>query len=344
VFNGGLFVAMPQQILVTWGSTVTEGIGVRQDPLLVRWSDSQNFLEWSVTAITQAGSFRIPTGSKIVGGLQGPQQALIWTDIDVYAMRYLAPPLVFGFNKLSSGCGLLGPHAATVMRGVVYWMSPGNFFAMSGSGIQEIPCTVWDVVFQDLDAANQHKCVAAPNSTFDEVTFYYPSLSGGSGENDSYVKFNTEEQSWDYGTLPRSAWTDQSVLGEPIGSTPAGIIFQHETSPDADGQVLNAWFETGWFVIAEGQEFAFLDWFFPDMKFGLFNGAQDATVLVTITAASYPNGTQTVFGPYSMTSAQTFVNTRLRGRQIKLRFESNDIGSFWRLGLMRYRVARDGRR
>jgi hypothetical protein len=308
VFNGGLFVAMPQQILVTWGSTVTEGIGVRQDPLLVRWSDSQNFLEWSVTAITQAGSFRIPTGSKIVGGLQGPQQALIWTDIDVYAM------------------------------------SPGNFFAMSGSGIQEIPCTVWDVVFQDLDAANQHKCVAAPNSTFDEVTFYYPSLSGGSGENDSYVKFNTEEQSWDYGTLPRSAWTDQSVLGEPIGSTPAGIIFQHETSPDADGQVLNAWFETGWFVIAEGQEFAFLDWFFPDMKFGLFNGAQDATVLVTITAASYPNGTQTVFGPYSMTSAQTFVNTRLRGRQIKLRFESNDIGSFWRLGLMRYRVARDGRR
>lgn len=346
-FNGGIFIAMPQQILVAWGSSVVEDIGVRRDPLLVRWSDFQDFSEWTVSALTQAGSQRLTSGSKIVGGLQGPQQALIWTDIDVWAMSYLGPPLIFGFNKLSSGCGLIGPHAAAVMRGVVYWMSVGNFFALTGSGIQPIPCSVWDVVFQDLDTTNQHKCVAAPTSSFDEIRFDFPSLSGGSGENDSYVKYNIVERTWDYGQFPiagRSAWTDQSVLGEPIGTTPTGIVYQHETTFDADGQALHAWFETGWFVIAEGQSLSFVDWFFPDMKFGVFGGDQDASVQVTITATDYPNGPERVFGPFTMTIATTYVNTRLRGRQIKVKFSSSDLGSFWRLGLMRYRVAQDGRR
>jgi hypothetical protein len=178
IFNNGLFVAMPEQILVTWGSTLSSG---QQDPLLVRWSDSQDFTNFVVDSTTQAGSFRIPTGSKIIGGYQGPQQALIWTDLDVYAMQYLGPPFVFGFNKLSSGCGLIGPHAVTSMRGNVYWLTSGSFFVLSGNGVQQIPCKIWDVIFQDLDEANQFKCVAAANSQFDELTFYYPSISGGTG-------------------------------------------------------------------------------------------------------------------------------------------------------------------
>lgn len=343
-FNGGIFVAMPQQILVAWGSTSTLDLGVLQDPLLVRWSDAEDFLEWTVTSTTQAGSFHIPTGSRIVGGVQGPQQALIWTDIDLWAMRYLGPPLVFGFNKLSSGCGLVGPHAATTMRGNVYWMSPGNFFILSGGGVEEIPCPVWDVIFQNIDTDNQQKCVAAPNSSFDEIAFYYPSLSGGTGEIDSYVKYNTEEKTWDYGSLARTAWVDQSVIGQPTGTTPNGLIFQHETSYDADGQAMNPFFQTGWFVISEGQNFAFVDWFFPDMKWTTYGSATSASVQVTIYAADYPNGTVRTYGPFSMSSAQAYINCRLRGRQIMMRFESSDLGSFWRLGNMRYRVAQDGRR
>lgn len=341
IFNNGIFVAMPEQILVAWGSIAS---GIQQDPLTVRWSDSLDFTIWAVTSQTQAGSFRIPTGSEIIGGMQATQQALIWTDLDVYSMTYLGPPLVFGFNKISSGCGLIGPHAMAEMRGVVYWMSSGNFFKMGGAGVQQVDCSVWDKVFQNLDTANQRKCVAAPNSAFDEMWFFYPSLSGGTGEIDSYVKINTESGAWDYGSMPRTAWIDQSVLGEPIAATPTGIIYQHETSPDADGQPLNAWFETGWFVIAEGQQFPFVDWLFPDMKFGYSDGAQTATILMTIYAADYPNGTIRPYGPFTMTQATSFINLRLRGRQIKIRIESNDIGSFWRLGLPRYRVQQMGRR
>ena len=340
IFNRGIFVAMPAQILVAWGSS----IGQQQDPLIINWSDSEDFTVWTPTASNQAGSYRIPTGSKIVGGLQAPQQALIWTDIDVWAMVYQGPPYVFGFNKISSGCGLVGKHAAAVLRGNVFWMNPGNFFVMGSGGVQVLPCSVWDIVFQDLDTANQHKCVAAPNSTFDEIWFFYPSASGGTGECDKYVKFNTTENAWDYGTMQRSAWIDQSVLGQPIGSTSNGIIYQHETSPNADGQAMNPWFETGYFVIAEGQDMVFLDWFFPDFKWAEYPGTSGATILCTITAVDYPNSTERVYGPFTLTAAKNFINCRLRGRQIKLKFESQDLDSFWRLGLMRYRANKDGRR
>ncbi len=352
-FNNGIFVSMPAQILVAYGSTVGEldstgrvlTIGDQQDPMIVRWSDSQDFTLWLTSSTNQAGSYRIPRGSLIVGGLQGPQQTLLWTDLALWAMVYQGLPFVFGFNEIMSGCGLIGPHAACSMRGGVFWMGTGNFFVLAGGGPRSIPCSVWDVVFQNLDEANQTKCVAAPNSAFDEVFFFYPSLSGGTGEIDSYVKFNIEESSWDYGSMPRTAWTDQSVLGQPIGTTPTGIIYQHETSPDADGGALLASFTTGFFTIAEGQMFAFSDWFFPDMKWRYFGSSNtSASVQVTIEVANYPNQTTITFGPFTMNETKEFINIRLRGRLIRLTFSSSDVGTWWRLGNMRYRTAQSGRR
>ncbi|WP_027584720.1 hypothetical protein [Bradyrhizobium sp. Ai1a-2] len=340
-FNNGIFVAMPEQILVCWGSTLSNG---QQDLLLVRWSDSEDFTNFQVTAATQAGSFRIPTGSRIVAGLQGPQQALIWTDIDVYAMQFLGPPFVFGFNKLSSGCGLIGPHAVTSLRGNVYWLSFGTFFVLSGNGVQAIPCSVWDVIFQDLDTANQSKCVVGANSEFDEVIYFYPSKSGGTGECDKYVKLNVSEGTWDFGNMPRAAWIDQSVLGPPIGAAPNGLVFQHETSNDADGQPLISTFTTGYFVLSEARDFMFVDWLFPDMKWGVFNGPQTASVQITINVVTFPNDPPLVFGPFTVSQAVEFINLRLRGRQISLTFMSSDLGSFWRLGNIRIRSAPMGRR
>lgn len=351
IFNSGIFVAMPEQILVCYGSTAAAPTASgfssspeQQDPLIVRWSDSLNFTNFTVSSLTQAGSFHIPKGSMIVGGLQGPQQALIWTDLAIWAMSYMGPPFVFGFNELSAGCGLIGPHAAVVMRGSVYWLSSSNFFRLSGQGVQNIPCSVWDVIFQDLDEDNQTKCRLAANSAFDELWAFYPSASGGTGEVDKYVKLNIEEGTWDYGTIGRSAWIDQSVLGQPIGASPQGIIYQHETGMNADGQAMTPYFVTGWFTIAEGQNLAFVDWLFPDMKWGTFNGSQNASVQMTIETAAYPNGSTITFGPFTMTAAKEYINLRLRGRLIRLTISSSDLDSFWRLGLPRYRMALSGRR
>lgn len=357
-FNNGVFVAMPQQILVAWGSTTsvygqTYGLGNSIDPMLVRWSDIQDFFLWSAASGNQAGSRRLSIGSAIKGAIQGPTQALIWTDIGLYAMQYVGYPLIWGFNLIGQGCGAVGAHSMGVLQQNVYWMSSQTFFVLGAGGVRELPCPVWDVIFQDLDTANIEKVRAAPNSAFGEFSWHYPSMSGGSGENDKYVMFHASESTaagrpiWSYGDLmPRSAWIDQSVLGQPIGADASSrLIMQHETSYDADGQPLLASFETGWFAISEGWDQTFVDQFWPDFKFKFFDSSgSGASIQMLITTADYPTGTQTVSGPFTITEASTFIGTRCRGRLVKIAVSSSDVGTWWRTGNIRYRAAKAGRR
>ena len=403
--NDGVFVAMPERQLVTWGSTFT---GV-QDPLLVRWCDLGNYNVWVGTPTNQAGSYRIPRGSKIVCGMQAPHQGLIWTDIDLWAMQYINLPNVYGFQQLGSGCGLIARKAAGVVQGTVFWMSQSQFFSLGADGIAPVFCPVWDVVFQALDLNNLQKIRTAVNSRFNEIAWYYPttanftatitgttlSITAGSltgvigpgavlagsgvtlgttivsgsgltwtvsasqtvstpvamstsGEVTSYVKYNVGMQQWDFGVLTRTAWIDQSVLGPPIGagpnpSTGLNYIYQHETSPDADGSAMLSSFTTGYFSIGDGDNKTFLDQVWPDFKWGYYGSAQTASVQVSFNASDYAGDTPVTYGPYTNTVATEYFTTRIRARLISITVSSSDVGSFWRLAGLRYRYAPDGK-
>jgi len=220
--NAGVLVAMPQRQIIAWGSTFN-GI---QDQLLIRWTDVDNYTSWAGTVTNQAGSFRLSKGSKIVECIQGPQQTLVWTDLGVWSMQYVGPPYVYQFNEIGTGCGLIGRKAAASMNGVVYWMGQSQFFRLGGGGVEPITCPIWDVIFQDLDTNNLNKIRVAPNSRFGEISWYYPTTSSN-GEIAKYVKYNIILNQWDFGTLSRTAWINESVLGPPIGGAPNGFIYQH---------------------------------------------------------------------------------------------------------------------
>jgi hypothetical protein len=340
LINGGAFIAQPAQILVAWASSQ----GGVQDPLSINWSDAGNFNEWDVTSRTQAGGYRLPTGSRIVGGMSGPHFPLIWTDLELWAMDYIGLPLVFGFRSIAQNCGLISQHGYATLNTVVYWMGPRNFFRANGEAVQTIPCSVWDFVFQDLDEANVDKIYAGSNSLFGEVTWYFPSASGGTGEVDSYVKFNPDLNVWDYGRLRRSAWIDQSPVGAPVGASPSGFIYQHEVSPDADGQPMLSSFKTGFYQVSDGDDLQFIDWMFPDFTWGYQNGDQDAVLQVTLYFCDYPNQAVKTAGPFTVSSAIEYVNLRLRGRFVAVEISSSDLGSFWRVGALKFRSAPDGKR
>lgn len=344
--NAGIFVAMPQRQIVAWGSTFN-GI---PDPLLIRWCDVNNYDSWIATVTNQAGSYRLPKGTSIVQCIQGPQQALVWTDLDVWAMQYVGPPYVYQFNEIGTGCGLIGPKAAGSINGVVYWMGLNQFFRLSGGGVEPLRCPVWDVAFQNLDRANLHKIRFAPNSQFGEVAWHFPVLNGGNGENYAYVKYNILLDQWDYGSdgqgtayVARSAWTNESVLGPPIGASLDGYLQQHEVSTDADGAAMVSSFETGYFVLSDADVKMFIDQVWPDMRWGYYDGVQNATIRLYFKVADYAGQTPVTYGPFTLTQATTYVTPRFRGRLVSIRIESNDLGTFWRLGNMRYRLQPDGR-
>ena len=336
--NTGCFVAMPQRQIIAYGSTFNGII----DHLLIRWCDVENYNSWIASPTNQAGSYRIPRGSRLVGGIQGPQQGLVWTDTALWSMQYIGQPYVYGFNEVGTGCGLIAQKAAGTMGGVVYWMGPSQFYKLSGGGVEPIYCPVWDVIFQDIDLTNVSKIRFAANSLFNEVTWYYPTTSSN-GEVAKYVKYNVGLNQWDFGTLARTAWINQSVLGNPIGVSAERYIYQHETSPNADGQPMASSFQTGYFALSEADVKTFIDQVWPDMKWGYYGGTQNANVNITFYYTDYAGQTPRVSGPFTVTQATQYVTPRFRGRLVSIAVSSNDIDSFWRLGNIRYRFQPDGK-
>lgn len=361
VFNRGGFVTQPQQIVMMFGSTDLNGV---QNPLLARWSDSINFLVWIPSPTNSAGSFRIPTGSLLVGGLQAPQFAVLWTDVDVWTATWVGQPLLWAWLRIGDGCGLIGQHAADVQQGVVYWCGPTNFYVMS-NGVQPLPCTVWDFFFDNLDPVNKSKVRATSNSLFNELAWFFPlspaaCLKYGiayTGENNAYVKLHVgegNEYEWDYGFLSRTAWIDTTALGPPIGTDGNGNLLQHETSFDATGTPINAYFETGYFAIGDGSDLMIVDYVLPDIRWQAGSATSPGTLLFTFYTTDYPSPETTFsggalpgerqYGPYTVTQTTQFINTRMRGRFWRCRIESNDLGTFWRIGKIKFRWGAAGRR
>lgn len=379
IYNRGAFVAMPQRQVIAYGSS----FGTIQDPLLVRWCDVEDFTVWTGTANNQAGSYRIPTGSRIVGALQGPQQGLIWTDLDLWSMTYIGQPYIYGFNKIGANAGLIGKKAAGQMGGIVYWMGQKQFFKFSGAGVEVIPCPVWDQVFQNLYPGAEDKIRCAPNSQFNEITWYYPAVNcpvpnpngdivydtyqNGNGEVNAYVKYNVALNQWDYGyqsqydqslIVARTAWVDQSILGSPIGAATTNsatggnlpptnpnqfYVYQHETSNNGDEAAIPSSFATGYASIAEGDRLTFIDQIWPDMKWGFVDQPKEATLKMTFYVTDYPGDIAKVYGPYEITQNTQYLSVRMRGRLISFKVSSDDLGSFWRLGAIRYRFQEDGK-
>lgn len=345
-YNTGIFISTTQQILVAYGSSVAVGIGVQQQPLLVQWSDVSNFFEWSATAATQAGNFTIPLGSKLVAGAAVSNQNLLWTDQDLWAMNYVGPPDVFGFVKVGAGMGAASSHAVQQLRGSVFWMGTSNFYYYSGGSANVVPCPVWDAVFQNLNITFAENICAMPNTPFNEIGWLFPSAASVTGENDSYVKMNIFEPSspWDTGLLNRSAWIDESLLGMPIATASSGIVYQHETTPDADGQPLLSSFTTGFFYLSEGEQFVIVDLIMPDFKWATFTGGTSAQIQLTFNVVDFPGDTPIQYGPFTVTQATEYLDVWFRGRLMSITVASADLGSFYRIGSCKYRYAPSGRR
>jgi len=174
--NNGMLVAMPQAQVILFGSEPIMGSGV-VDPLLVRWSDVGTYDVYNATVSNQAGSYRLSSGSRIIGAIQAPQATLLFTDKDCWLMSYVGPPLIYGFTMVGTGCGLVAPHAVGVLGQITIWQAQKGFWSFAGAAVQPVQCTVWDYIFNDVDTVNINKCHAAPNSASNEIAFFFPSLA-----------------------------------------------------------------------------------------------------------------------------------------------------------------------
>lgn len=339
--NTGMFAAMPQAQIIAFGSEV----GGVQDPMLVRWSDVSDIYDWTATTTNQAGSYRLSQGSRIVGGLQAPQTTLLWTDVGLWSMQYVGPPFVYSLYEIGRGCGLIAPKAAAILNASVYWMGQRQFYVFDGQSMRDMPCPVWDTVYDDLDTANISKAFAGANSAFNEVWFFYPSASGGTGEVDSYAKITIDGNAryWDTGRLARTTWIDQSVFGQALAGDLNRRIQQHDIGFDDDDEPMRGVFaESGFNDLDEGDTITFTNQVEPDMK---WFGETPGSVAVTLKGVKYAQDSYFLVGPVGLDQANRYVRPRMRAQSVAVRIDwAPRRGFSARVGAWRFRVAPGGKR
>ena len=297
------------------------------DPMFICWSDQENVVEWEPKSTNTAGSFRLSAGSTIVGAIRARQETLVWTDTSMYSMTFVGQPFTFGINLVNEGVGLIGPNAAINTPKGVFWMDEGGFYNYTGS-IQPVPCSVQDYILSDFNQGQSYQVFAFLNKQFDEVGWFY--CSAGEIVIDRYVVFNYEEQVWSIGQLTRTAWLDEGIFNNPMGTystSDVGYLYDHESGNDADGSPMdNVYIESSDFDLGDGEYFQSIKYVIPDVKF-TGNGGTAQTINFVLKSRNYPGETLTTNSTNTCTGTTTRIDTRLRARQAALRIESDDDGT-----------------
>jgi len=333
------------------------------NPMLVRWSDQNNQYQWVPSITNQAGEFRLTHGSYIMAAQVTRQETLIWTDSALYSMQYLGPPYVYNFQVLMDNISMISPNSAITVNNVTYWMGIDKFYFYDGT-VHTLPCTLWQYVYEDLNLDQSFQVFAGGNNGYNEIWWFY--CSEDTSVIDRYVIFNYIDQVWYSGTMGRTTWLDSGIRAYPIAANYENRLLYHEAAVDDVSGLfpvpIPAYVQSSDFDIEDGQNFGFVWRILPDIN---FNGSSVNNPYVTMTVVPRENagasyGTAdapTVTSadnfalPYPPNSSvyviQTFtgqVYTRLRGRQMSFRIDSDGLGVAWQLGRPRIDVKPDGKR
>ena len=341
-------------------STDIDGDGIA-DPLLIRFSASENPVEWYPTTINTAGDLRLSSGSTIIQAVETRQQVLVFTDVSLHAMQFIGPPFTFGINLISENITIASPKAAVAVDDSVFWMGTAEFYVFSGA-VQRLPCTVRDFVFENMNLEQREKVIAGANVSFSEVWWFYPSdtvtNSVTNTENDRYVVYNYVEQVWFTGTMNRSAWLDRGISTFPLATGDNNYLYNQETGAVFSDDSATAYIQSGDMRINQGNQFSFIQRVIPDVNFR--DQQASSTLNFVLTSRNFPG--QVYLDPTGPTSLPSSTNavvktsiepvnqytyqyfTRLRGRSFTFRVESSDQNVLWRLGVPRIEIRPDGRK
>lgn len=310
----------------------------------IKWPDISNPTTWTPAITNTAGGIPLNTGGRCMSGTRVGTQNLVWTNMDVHAINYIGTPGIYGPTRLAEGCGLVGPNAFAVTD-IAYWWSWGGFFTYNGI-VQPLPCDVQDYIWRQVDWTQTAKIYGETNTRFNEVTFFFPSVTGNpliNGECDSYITYNYKSGIWYYGVksqLARTTWVDKGVWPLPIAVDASGVVYEQETGYLANGatRVPNVYATSGPIEINGGKFVSYVDLVIPDVD------PNPNAVELSVLCQNAPDGPVTTIGPAPMIpNAEGYFPIQFAGRQAALKIQGI-ADEDWSFGTMRVSVKGKGSR
>jgi len=338
--NNYIRVSPNDRHLIAYGSNEF-GTG-DYNPMLVRWSDQENFNNWTPSINSTSGEVILTGGTEIRGAIRSRNAINIWTDNAMYTQQFVGPPFIFNFQQVGTNCGLIAPHAAVDVDGIAYWMGENNFYAFDGR-VRNLDCPVRRYLYDSFNMVNKDKVFAGTNSEFNEIIWLY--CSQFSTEPDSYIIYNYKENHWVFGSSFYSTFADKVIYDNTIATgqvsaTAPRYVWNNEPSNEykGDGQILTSYLESAEFDIEDGNNILFIDRIIPD-----YTITNNGSVELTLQFQEYPNSPIITKGPYTVQQTTKKVDLRGRGRQAKIIVSASSDGS-WRWGSVRANIQPDGMR
>ena len=329
-----------------------------RDPLLARWSTSENIAQWTPDTTNTAGSLRFDGGSVFLKAVETTTETLVFTDATLHSMRFIGPPFTFGQTRIGTNIQLIGPNAVTSTGSITAWMANGRFQWYDGV-VRDIPCDIRTYVFSILNTNQTEKIYAGVNRQFSEFIWLMP--VNGSQQNNFYVICNFENPGdplWYYGSfngVGRSTWLDAFYETNPLAGSMDGYLYTHEfgatDQSGMDPTMLDSWIKSSVFELGTGGDFMYVSRLLPDVS---FEGSTAVTPAANFTfdKRDYP-GSPIVTGPDAPVASTVIlpieqytpkVDKRFRARSVQIGIEATEVGTLWQLGVPRLYAAPDGQR
>jgi hypothetical protein len=352
-----MVVSSRDRHLIFLGTQTTPGSTSTYDPMAVLFGSQESITDFTPTSVNTAGFQRLSSGNEIVTAVRTRGDLILLTNVSAHQMQFVGPPYTFSFKQTGTNCGAISAHCAVEAENVVYWMSNGGFFLFDGV-VKQIPCTVQDYVYSDIDDEEQITTYAGVNLQFAEVSWFYAS------QNSNYINrvvtYNYREQVWTIGTLARTVWAPRDIFAYPLAAnydanstataqpTVIGLtagrstLYNQEYGNQADGEYLPAYIQTAEFAIGDSNDSMFIKRYIPDFK------NQVGAVQMEFLVRQYPGSTVQVASSTVVYSTTTKVDMRARGRQVSIKMSTVDSGSStattFRFGTLRIDTQTDGLR
>lgn len=353
VRTGQVLVSQQDKHLIAFGSVPYGSSNVDDfDPLLIRWTNQDDPLNWTPTATNTAGFIRVSRGSRIVRAIPTRQEILTFTDSHLYTLQFTGTTDVFALQEYADNISIAGSRAVISANNVTFWMGQDKFYAYTGR-VETLPTTLRQQVFNDINLDAGYAIIAGTNEGWQEVWWMYPSAT--SNYPNRYVIFNYNEKIWYYGTIDRTGWLDSPLRNYPLAvNTPlgskTGTLYFHEDGVDDDTLPMESYIISNDFDLADGEQFMLTRRILPDINFDGSTAAQPE-VKIQLRPRRFP-GTSATASPtdekrvveVSATNYTDEIFIRARGRQMGFKVSSTDLGVQWQLGVPRLDARQDGKR
>jgi hypothetical protein len=326
-----------KKIAIVWSTVRVDGV---YDRLCVRWSDLGDNKTWIPSTDNYAGeNSDFGLGSQIIAVVPTNRENLVFTDAGVYSMQFTGElGNAYEFNLIGGGAGLKSPDAVVAHAGRVFWLGQDdNFYIYQGSMAQIIECPLRRDMVDNIAIGQDAKINASVQAAFSEIRFCYADSRDGNEVSRALV-FNWAENKWYNDTELRTDRIGTSIFRELIGFGSDGYIYYHDLGNTANGNALTTSLKTGFYDADDGNNLTLLRRFLPDFD------DQVGDILMTVITRDRSPGTETTFGPYTITPTTTEVPLRIMARQFALQFDTDIAGTENRFGSFRMDLDMTGAR